>query len=249
MLSFIKPWIPAAYRDLLDFISPAAFQVIDWQTAVSDLAKVSSGAILGNDGRPALMEALDEYLPDTITLQHEKGNTDYDHQVLGQTILETYFSQFLCAQGLFLDLRLKNFSSHEDGFFFHPSDLIYRFSDDFRTGMLNTYKGFYLSDEELLKNGMIQSGLLPADSEEMLFSETRELLFSHFDTADENPIAFDLGKFRKSFHDLFMHLKKHRIQLPADFLFLGFYLVTLYHGLEDLGEEFYVKDCFLAAIE
>jgi predicted unusual protein kinase regulating ubiquinone biosynthesis (AarF/ABC1/UbiB family) len=247
MLSFIKPWIPAAYRDLLDFISPSAFNVIDWKNAIADLARVSSGALLGSDGKDAMKEEVQRCLTENVLLSTVKGTSQIDAAVLGNKILETYFAQFRSEKGVFLDLRLKNFSMEGDLCNFEPTDLIYRFSDDFRQGMLLTYDGFYRDNEARLKFGMQKTGLLPMEASHELFEETRDLLFKHFDTADEHPIAFDLGKFRTSFHDLFMHLKKHDIQLPADFLFLGFYLVTLYQSLQELNESYLVKTCYLNA--
>lgn len=249
MLSFIKPWIPAAYRDLLDFISPAAFKVIDWQSAIKDLASVSSGALLGNDGKEAMMEEVQKHLTENVILSTTEGSSISNATELGNKILETYFAQFRSEKGVFLDLRLKNFSQEGEEFRFAPTDLVYTFSDDFRQGMLLTYDGFYRDNEERLKLGMHTSGLLPEDADQEMYEETRDLLFKHFDTADEQPIAFDLGKFRSSFHDLFMHLKKHNIRLPADFLFLGFYLVTLYQSLEELDEKFFVKECYVKSAD
>lgn len=249
MLSFIKPWIPADYRDLLDFISPAAFKVIEWKSAISDLSSLSSGALFGSSEKEKLIENVQPLFPESVIIGSGKGNDEFDPQFLGQRILEIYFGQFRSEKGLFLDLRLSNFSKDKEKYHFTPSNLIYTFSENFRNGMLLTYDGFYLEDDSSLRKGMEMTGLLPKDADEDLFKETRDLLFAHFDTADEQPIRFDIAKFRSSFHDLFMHLKKHDLTLPADFLFLGFYLVTLYLALENLGEEYPVKDCYLASKE
>jgi len=74
-------------------------------------------------------------------------------------------------------------------------------------------------------------------------------LFSHFGKAGEGPVLFELNKFKKSFHELFLHLKRNDLRLTSDFLFLGIYLVTLYLSMSKLGEPLDVKNGFIKVWE
>ena len=61
------------------------------------------------------------------------------------------------------------------------------------------------------------------------------LLENHFGQGKNSPVEFKVANFMKSFDCLFLFLKKEKLKLHEDFLFLGNYILTLYMHLESLN--------------
>ncbi len=241
----IERFVPKEYRDLLDFVSPAAFKVIDWKSLLGDFRAVSkslfdeeAAAMLLRENQPLLLPAV------TMSAEPIDGEDVAKTARTGQLILDVYFSQFFSRQGMFLDLRLSRFQRAGRDIVWSPQRLRYRFAEPFRLGMLDIYAGYYFNEPEQMRAGMVSAGLIDGDTSQAGFEETIDLLFAHFGEASNSKVKFDLASFRESFHSLFLHLKTHDITLPSDFLFLGVYLVTLYWGLEQIGVGLDVQKAF-----
>jgi len=244
----IARFVPKEYRDLLDFVSPAAFKVIDWKSLLGDFRSLSR-SLFDEEAAAALIRENESLLEPAVSISAEPsdGKEVAKTARTGQLILDVYFSQFFSRQGMFLDLRLSRFRRKGNKLVWIPERLRYQFDEPFRAGMLDIYAGFYFEDPERMRAGMLSTGLIDGNTSQAVFEETIDLLFSHFGEASNSKVEFDLASFRESFHSLFLHLKKHDITLPSDFLFLGVYLVTLYWGLEQIGVGLDVQKAFKEA--
>jgi predicted unusual protein kinase regulating ubiquinone biosynthesis (AarF/ABC1/UbiB family) len=248
----IKQFIPKEYRSLLDYISPAAFKVVDWKKAMAQFLELSKHALNKSYIEDLAQSNVELFSPRVQLRQTEVADLSdagplADSQV-AEFILDTYFSQFFSNKGTLLDLRLKHFVNTKGHLLFDPGAFVHRFEQKFRTGMLEIYQGYYLSDPQKMENGMLAVGLVKKPDPEKI-EYTKKLLFSHFGEADQGPIEFNLEHFKQSFQELFLHLKKENIRLSSDFLFLGIYLVTLYLALSKIGQKVDVKKCFIDSWE
>lgn len=228
--------IPTEYRELLDYISPAAFKTIEWKKVLRSLAQLSKNT-LDLEGRRRVANALENIIGDDLILKENFSKNDKAvsrRELLAEGILEFYFSQFFCSEGLFLDLRLKKFQLDDDSVLYLKNGLWWTFQEDFRNAMIAIYEGFYFDNPSLLRKGMEEAGLISSEGTEQDYLATKNLLFKHFGTAKNKKHLFKTKDYKKSFHSLFLHLKAQGIRLPADFVFLGIYLTTLYQSLEEL---------------
>jgi predicted unusual protein kinase regulating ubiquinone biosynthesis (AarF/ABC1/UbiB family) len=243
----IRQFIPKEYHQLLDYISPAAFKVIDWKRATSQLFDMSKRAIDSSLAR-GLAESNQKLFPPQVILAGQTPADAVRNETLSDTrmaelILDVYFSQLFSEKGCLLDLRLSNFAKDQHSVRFNPGSFVHTFKDEFREGMLRIYEGYYFGRRETMQDGMRAVGLITSNDPRKV-EEIEQLLFSHFGRADQGPILFDLESFRESFHNLFLYLKEQNIRLSSDFLFLGIYLITLYLSLSKLGQPVDVKKSF-----
>jgi len=83
-------------------------------------------------------------------------------------------------------------------------------------------------------------GLLKPALPKAAADELRGLLRSHFGTTQVAQ-RFAIEDFRASFNALFDFFIDHDYRLRSDFVLVGFYLITLYLVLEDLGQRHDVR--------
>jgi hypothetical protein len=250
----IKNFVPKEYRPLLDYISPAAFKVVDWKRVMAQFIKLSKHAF-DNNFLQELAQFNLELFSSRIRLKNATLETnvqlaegDLSNIQFADLILDIYFSQFFSEKGVLLDLRLKHFENKEGSVNFDPGMFVHVFEPKFRQGMLDIYEGYYQNNPEKMGSGMHAVGLIKSpDAPEI--EETKKMLFSHFGAADQGPIEFNLEHFKNSFHELFVYLKRKNIRLTSDFIFLGIYLVTLYLALSKIGQAVDVKQAFVQAWE
>lgn len=243
----IKAMIPDDYKNLLEYISPAAFQVIDWKRAVVALAKMSKSSFSAGEKPDIDADAVSLYsnqlrwsAKNAVDLEPGK----VDEMFYGSQVLDLYFSQFFSERSSFLDLRAKNFACDNRSLWFLSTAMRHQFSRKFRLAMLDVYAGYYMDDERILKKGLSGVGLIKKDATEAEVTEVSELLFAHFGDGRSQKILFKLDEFQKSFHSLFLWLKKRGVRLESDFLFLGIYLVTMYMNLSRLETPLEVSSVF-----
>lgn len=262
-------FLPRGFGGLLDYISPSAFEVIDWKSALKKSGSICKELIFETSVK-RLKEQFSESLPlGTVfgsgrtsgaqdSRQHDAGASQTERQISsngviqspGQRILEIYFLQLFCCKEVFLDLRKDRFSADQNGgIVWNPNGLWYKFSDVFLSGIQELYAGFYTNSEESLQKGLFQLGLCADHMSTEARAELRELLFRHFGEGKSAPMKFQVSHFMSSFDNLFMFLKKHKLKLSEDFLFLGIYILTLYLHLETLGEAFDVCRAYQTGIE
>jgi hypothetical protein len=241
-----KSFIPKEYRYLLDYISPGAFEVVDWKKAVMQFVSMSKLA-LDRDFLQGLATFNTQFVLLDILVKSEGSKEGVKPVELDLTfpeqVLDVYFSQLFSNRGLFIDLRDKNFSVINGSICWSPGGFVHVFDETFRLGMLAIYEGYYFDKFDQLKAGMRAVGLIQSDDPSEV-NAISGLLFAHFKKADAGPVLFEMSAFQNSFHELFLHLKRNNLRLTSDFIFLGIYLVTLYLSLSHVSKAFDVSRIF-----
>ncbi|MBL7665821.1 MAG: hypothetical protein JNM93_11860 [Bacteriovoracaceae bacterium] len=222
---FLSQLIPQDYRPLLAAISPAAFTVVDWKQLLKEM--------------PVLLKRINDR--ENVSLRSEYASSND----LGQAVLEFYFFQIFNPDGLFLDLRLKNFIKDKNNHVSYvPNGFWIQWQETFRLGLISIYQGFYKKDDEKLEWGLLQVGLIDRKMPKEKCDEVKKMLLAHLGGDYENQ-TFYVADFTKSFERFFQFLQKNKIRLSVDFLYLGIYLASLYHSLEKVGGTYDVKKCFI----
>lgn len=237
-------FMPESFSKLLEYISPSAFEVVEWQGVVKKSAKVSRQLLL-KTGVEKLKADMEPHLPPAV-LFSKAGNTQTeDPRAAGENLLELYFYQVYHQRAVFLDLRKERFHYRpEGGLSWHPNGLWITFNATFSDGIRKLYDGFFLVDETRLNQALKQLGLAPDHLTDAALTELKQLLEEHFGQGRSQLIRFETKGFMQSFDKLFSFLKKHRVKISEDFLFLGIYLVTLYLHLDAIGSAYDVTQAF-----
>jgi hypothetical protein len=167
--------------------------------------------------------------------------------VLGQAVLELYFAQIVNPSGLFLDLRRKHFAIDEKHIVtFTPNGFWVKWQEPFREGLLNIYTGYYEDRSDLIDKGLGQIGLINSEMSPNEVLEVKNMLLAHIG-GDYRQQKFLIADFTASFERFFNFLLDKKIRLSADFLYLGIYLASLYHCLQEEGGVYDVQQCFQRA--
>lgn len=240
MAGKIPGFIPDELRQLARFVPLHGWDVIDWKPLLGSLREVSWRYVSGRGVKrlsrqvgkycdsPRLVQTLDGATPlAAVTAQAKRRR-------YGDDVLRLYFTQWLVEDGLFIDLRSARFGIIESALAYAPNGLWVKLRPEFRQGMLALYRSFYSEDEmafdaALRQMGMIQEGLAPAAE-----AELKDLLYQHFGI-EQRAQRFSIDDFKASFDELFSFFIAHNYKLHSDFVWVGFYLITLYLTLEQGG--------------
>lgn len=243
-------FLPRGFESLLDYISPAAFDVIDWKAAIKKAGKISKELVFESNVERVKAQLADHLPPGLKFADKELFKTGSNDQcigsskkVIGQNILALYFQQLFLGPDVFLDFRKERFSrfkteSGEETLYWKPNGLWIEFNSEFLQGLRLLYKGFYEQNEPALDRGLSALGLYSETMNNQAKLELKGLLESHFGQGRSAPMRFEVAHFMTSFDNLFLFLKDKNLKLSEDFLFLGIYILTLYLHLEFLGEPF-----------
>ena len=233
-MPFPKNLIPEDYRDLFAYISPKAFKVMDWRGAL----KACFEDIRTSHDSAYMLWPTREKATQGSPLKSSVADLGEDEKKrIGESILEIYFYQLRAGGAVALDLRLKHFSLDDSGqLVWHQAGVRHQFDETFRKDLLDCYHGFYGGNDQLMEKAAESIGLWPAGSDQATKDRGMTLLKQHF--GDTSAAVFDLNKFRQSFHELFTFLVETGSRLDHEFLFLGVYLLTLYHGLASFSVPF-----------
>ena len=249
-------FLPRGFRSLLDYISPAAFEVIDWTAALKKTGRISKEIVFETSVErvkaefrnhlPAGIQFADKDLSDVVYENHLNQTSKKE---FGQKLLVLYFQQIFSVNEIFLDLRKERFSRSlsetcEETLSWKPNGLWVEFSDEFLKGLRLLYQGFYEQNETSLDLGLSMLALYSDAMSLQEKSELKGLLEIHFGQGRTAPMKFEVAHFMRSFDNLFLFLKRNNMKLSEDFLFLGIYILTLYLHLEILDESFDVVDAF-----
>jgi predicted unusual protein kinase regulating ubiquinone biosynthesis (AarF/ABC1/UbiB family) len=238
----IPAFVPSDLRQLLRFVPTRGWDAIEWSPLLTTLRQVSTRYVTGQ-GTAGLRATVSATLPG-IDLVRKLRRADNlasidDGERLtaaGDDILRLYFAQWLLDDGMFIDLRASRFGlTGEDRLQFAPNGLWIRLRPEFREGMLALYRSFYSDDDSAFDAALRQMGMLQdsltADAE----AEMKALLHAHFGI-DQRAQTFSIDSFKASFDELFAFFVAHDYKLHSDFVFVGFYLITLYLALEQGGQ-------------
>ncbi len=244
----LKDAMPFQFQDFISQMKPKAascLPLLELTPKLFDFWKESS-----ENNRQNLIGDINEYLPIHISSVEDWNSTiegKKSQKILGQGVLEIYFSQLYSNDGQFLDLRLQNFRVLEtQELEWKPSKYIYHFPKKFRSSLLELYRGFYCEDEQKLEQALLDLNLMNSDDSPETKIELKNLMIQHFGEGKTAPISFEIEKFKTSFFQLFDFFAQHEKKIPADFFFLGLYLFSLYLNLNEISGKFPVREIFLA---
>lgn len=234
-------FIPAELRELASFVPASGWDAVEWRPLLSAMRAMSLQLVTGRGvnrlgritgeaiGGITLVRDLDESVP------LDEVSTARRRKQLGNTLLAFYFGQWLVDDGLFLDLRPSRFAAAGNQLMYQPNGLWIQLRPEFRNGMLALYRSFYNADDAAFEAALRQMGMLRPELDDAASEELKGLLRKHFGM-DQRAQVFRIEEFRASFDDLFRFFVAHDYKLHSDFVFVGFYLITLYLALETLGE-------------
>ena len=238
----IPAFVPPDLRQLLRFVPTSGWDAIAWSPLLSSMRAISTRYVTGK-GTARLRETVAAAVPDVQLVPKLRRVTRLDSvedagslQQAGDDLLRLYFAQWLVEDGLFIDMRSSRFGLDAGGGLnFAPNGLWIQLRPEFREGMLALYRSFYSDDESAFEDALRQMGMLQEGLSASAESELKELLHAHFGI-DQRAQTFSIDAFKASFDELFAFFIAHRYTLHSDFVFVGFYLITLYLTLEQGGQ-------------
>lgn len=234
-------FLPRELRQLARFVPLRGWDAVEWKPLLGSMRSVSWRFVTG-DGVKQLRKLSQQEIP-RVKFTSTLGDVEPFAQItdaarlraLGDDILALYFSQWLIEEGLFLDLRPARFGASADRLVFAPNGLWIKLRPEFREGMLALYRSFYSDDDSAFDAALRQMGMLRDGMSASAESELKELLHSHFGV-DQSAQRFSIDTFKSSFDDLFEFFLENDFKLHSDFVWVGFYLITLYLTLEHGGQ-------------
>ena len=234
-------FLPSELRQLARFVPLRGWDAVEWKPLLGSMRSVSWRFVTG-DGVRQLSKLTQQEIP-RVELSRTLGEFEPFVNIsdaarlrkFGDDILTLYFSQWLIEEGLFLDLRPARFGASDDGLVFAPNGLWIKLRPEFREGMLALYRSFYSDDDSAFDAALRQMGMLRDGMSASAESELKELLHSHFGV-DQSAQRFSIDTFKSSFDDLFEFFLANDFKLHSDFVWVGFYLITLYLTLEHGGQ-------------
>jgi len=223
-----------------DYLSPVFFQVVPTLAMGKKIAKLVS-SYSDQDLFEALCTERSRHVK-FLGIVIKKSSRIEPKGVLSADdefkVLTLYFWQLLATDTPCLDLRRASFHVNEsDQLLWDPKPLFATFDLEFAQSIRDMYLGFYKTDVTLFDLALSRLNLLHA----------KGLFLDHFGSS-QTSMVFDLVKFRKTFHDLFVSCKENRKRLHPDFLAFGAGLFSLYEHLERNKRPFNVKAAFEQAL-
>jgi predicted unusual protein kinase regulating ubiquinone biosynthesis (AarF/ABC1/UbiB family) len=237
----LPAFIPDELRQLARFVPLSGWDAIEWKPMLGSMRSVSWRFVTGS-GVDKLSSITEDVVP-SVTFVDALDDADSFSDIveqprlqeIGDNILRLYFAQWLVDDGLFLDLRASRFGVDDDELLYAPNGLWIKLRPDFREGMLALYRSFYSADDTAFEDALRQMGLLHPDLSATAESELKDLLHSHFGI-EQSAQRFSIDTFKSSFDDLFEFFIANDYKLHSDFVWVGFYLITLYLTLEQTNQ-------------
>jgi hypothetical protein len=245
--------LPGFLKELTYHVPTILFEVVDWGELAQEIPRLGQ-RILQKDGQHQLLKEHQKIFSSFAPLKHlsmiegphPKKRPILD-QAAGENLLLIYFAQLHFSHGLFLDMRSMHFLSSSSNFLWAPGGMWTVFDESFRIGLLKVYDGFYLNQDDLYQEGLIEMGLLRQDFSNEDKYQLANLFKAHFSAADSTSVEFKLEHLKNSMIKMSEFMLNKKINISKDFLYLGIYLVTLYSSLEETQGSFAVKDLYLKA--
>lgn len=239
-------FVPEDLRQLARFVPLRGWDAVEWKPLMRSLQQISFRFVTGR-GIKRLANHTTATTPGIQIVSSIERDAAIDEvdapsalQRVGDELLKLYFAQFLVDEGLFLDLRSSRLGLAEETLQFAPNGLWIQLRSEFREGMLALYRSFYGADDQAFEDALRQMGMLPEELSEEAASELKELLYVHFGV-QQDAQHFSIDNFKQSFDQLFEFFTRHDYKLHSDFVFVGFYLITLYLTLEKCGQAYDVR--------
>ena len=232
---------------LLDFVSPSFFEVVSVGKSTLLASRLIRDAMLpipADQGAlfQRMMDA--QKIPVLLDVTKARGNAKstalggltLSDEEYGSVILKLYFSLIFMSQESILDLRCQTFSMEDGRLIWRPARVVHQWEVGFIEPMREIYRGFYSENKKQFRDGL----------DKLHLGSAEDLFLAHFGTGDQSQVTFTMSGFRKSFHDIFVHCKAHKIRLHEDFLPLGILLGSLYENLSHLTVALNVREAFMS---
>jgi len=242
----LPAFIPEELRQLARFVPARGWDAVEWRPMLRSLKSVSWRFVTGT-GVSAQTTRTAEVVPQVKLEAPPHGATALDalqhgaqKRAAGDRILQLYFRQWRVEDGLFLDLRPGRFAWGERQLYFQPNGLWLKLRPEFRQGMVGLYSAFYTDNEPALRAALTRMGMLRPGLGSAAEDKLLALLRAHFGM-EAGAQRFAIDDFKASFDRLFDFFIAHDYKLHSDFVFVGFYLITLYLSLEACGQQHDVR--------
>ncbi|MFK7825988.1 MAG: hypothetical protein AB8G05_17680 [Oligoflexales bacterium] len=165
---------------------------------------------------------------------------------MSRNALRVYFYQIFNSNIFSFDLRSSRFY-FSDNWMFNGHVLAGNFAKTFIESLRETYDGYYLGQDNLLKKSLIGMGLIgdnwcKDDSEGLTL-----LVKKHFGGEDRILSRFRVKEMIHSFTEIFEFIRDGKPKLNPCFLMLGVYLTSLYMTLDSIDEDLDPHDCYVYA--
>ena len=230
---------------LLDFVSPAFFEIIPPFGLAKEIKNLMATRFLSNkSASPAIHFQFEgvqlKSLPDNLGLKLNQvaDLKPAQKKKMGELILALYFHQIFHFEEFYLDFRPARFfvtkKSKTLTLNWQPKNLMVKWDLDFQCALRNVYTGFYEDDADLFEDGLETLNLM----------ELKDLFLNHFGEGDQTSVSFHTQHFLETFHDIFTTCKEQKIKLSPFFLHLGVALATMYECLECLDVELDVRQAY-----
>ena len=205
----LQPIKNTEYGYLLDFVSPEFFKVLSFKDLSKQMATLSKNLVSLKEFESQKAKLNDLFF---------KSKT----QNLEELTLRLYFYQILYENTVLLDLRESAFLTKKNKVqSWNPKPIWIKWPQSFSKNIRNIYIGYYTQNHQLFESAL----------KELNLESAKDLFIKHFGGFDTKTHKFVMQDFIKSFHEIFEHCKKQKIQLDGHFLSLGIYLATLYENL------------------
>lgn len=243
-----QSWLPGALKEYLRHAPALLTHVVDWKTLSTEVGALSARLLAGK-GVAEARAHLSPRLPPAMAFGTggRRAVGSGLEQRIGDDVLRLYFTQVLGPGPFFLDLRASCFTLDSEALRWEPGNLWGEFSPAFAQGLRQLYGGFYGKDPQRFADGLLATGLTHADWSPEDRAHMAELLRAHFETAN-GAMHFKLENFQQSFQKVFEFMVQKKAKLGGDFLLLGILLLTLYLGLEELGQRHEVDRLYQEAL-
>jgi hypothetical protein len=248
MLDKLPGFVPQDLRQLLAFVPSRGWDAIEWRPLLSQLRRIS-WQLASQKGVSKLARSADG-LTDALQLGDDDGRDlaslgARQRKAAGDAILRFYFAQWRNpARACSSTLRGARFAMGDDGLHFLPSGLWVRLEDEFRLGMIDLYRGFYLPRPRTPRRCAVSHGIPARRPDGARGGRTYAPCCRRISAPSSAPRPSPSIHSKASFDALFDFFIDHDYRLRSDFVMVGFYLITLYLTLEALGQRHDVKSLF-----
>jgi len=240
-------FLPGVLKELIKHIPTVLFDTVEWSVLAHEFPKISK-RYLQKEGLHELFDLQKAFLAplkirlDETTLKDRSTTSPH----IGHEVLRLYFAQVQSPHGMFIDLSENHFTENTHSeLVFHPNPLWTKFDINFQRGLVKIYDGFYLEDNELLKDGLIQCKLMDTNWDDYTKMEMIELFKKHFGASLTSEMVFKLDTFKDSFMTLADFLLSNKVKISVDFIYLGISLITMYSTLEKFNTSANVQKIYL----
>lgn len=244
-------FLPDILKEMLKNVPSLLFDVVDWKELTHVLPIMSKRILSRDQVLPLLKDIESEFstyqLQFSEELQGQKTTelTESEKKEIATNLLKIYFQQLYNPQGQLLDLRSDFFSYKDQILLWKPNGIWASWKQEFQTGLIDVYKGFYLQEEDLFRSGLKAIGLIQEQWSQDDQDQMASLFKNHFGSSLSAEMNFNIDDFKNSFINIFHFLLEKKVRMSADFMYLGLMLVTLYLHLEELNQPLNVRTIFI----